>query len=938
MRTTAELREGFLAFFEEKGHLRCPSASLIPRADDHSTLFTSAGMQAQMPYFLGRETPPAPLITTAQKCFRTPDIDEVGLDGSHLTLFEMLGNFSFGQYFKEGAIELATEFVRERMRLDWDRVWATVHAGDPQLGLGPDEVTIELWQKIGMPAERIVPLPTSENFWSVGGPGPCGQDSEIYYDWGPEHGCGELDCAPGCTRCERFLEFWNLVFMDLELHADGTLTSLPAQNIDTGLGLERGSAILQDVMSVYDTDGYREIMDWIAAESGIAYGDSPAATKAHRVLADHGRGMTFLVSDGVTPSNEGRGYVLRRIIRRAVQQARRIGLDDVYRLPAVVVAQMGSAYPELRERAEEIARIVRLEEERFGETLERGLRLFDELVDRESISGEEAFTLAATYGFPLELTVELAEERGQAVDVDGYRIEMERHREVSRAGGATELQRAADFARDAGFETEFVGYSKTDVLTQLGALEELEDGLFLAKLRESPFYPAGGGQVTDQGYIELDDESGTRAELVEAYRFGDDQALLLRGEGFAAGDRVRAVVPWSVRFPTMANHTGTHLLHQSLRDVLGDHVRQAGSAVRPDKLRFDFTHEQALTVEERETVERRVNERIFENLPVHIFETPIDEARRLGAMMLFGEKYGDIVRVVEVPGFSVELCGGTHVTSTAEIGPFVILSEGSVGAGVRRIEAITSGAAWAVLDERSRELAALRIELESVRKSPQAKASAATIQPALPEPEVRSEGGVNVIVQPLEGLDADELLDLSDRYKQKHAPAAIVLGSKEDGKVHLVANFDTSVAQRVSASDVVRQAAAIVGGGGEDVRPWRVREARTRRSSPRRWPRPSGSSCQRCEGPRARLRCRAHRGRRLRCHRNDCATPRRRRTRRDTRRSLEACRDRARGRRAADRGRAAAHAARGAWRTGRSDGGLRGGVARDARRSGGDIR
>ena len=342
MRTTAELREGFLAFFEEKGHLRCPSASLVPRADDHSTLLTSAGMQTQMPYFLGREAPPAPLTTTAQKCFRTPDIDEVGLDGSHLTLFEMLGNFSFGQYYKEGAIELATEFVRERMLLDWDRVWATVHAGDPQLGLGPDEVTIELWQKIGMPAERIVPLPTSENFWSVGGPGPCGQDSEIYYDWGPEHGCGEPDCAPGCTRCERFLEFWNLVFMEFELHADGSLTPLPKQNIDTGLGLERGSAILQDVMSVYDTDGYREIMDWIAAESGVAYGDSPAAKKAHRVLADHGRGMTFLVGDGVTPSNDGRGYVLRRIIRRAVQQAQRVGLHDVYRLPAVVVAPQAS--------------------------------------------------------------------------------------------------------------------------------------------------------------------------------------------------------------------------------------------------------------------------------------------------------------------------------------------------------------------------------------------------------------------------------------------------------------------------------------------------------------------------------------------------------------------------------------------------------------------
>ena len=817
MRTTAELREGFLAFFEEKGHLRCPSASLVPRADDHSTLLITAGMQPQMPFFLGDESPPALLTTASQKVFRTVDIDEVGLDGHHLTFFEMLGNFSFGQYFKEGAIEFAREFVQDVMQLDWDRVWASVHAGDPQLKLGPDEVAIELWQRNGMPMERIVPLPTSENFWSVGGPGPCGPDSELYYDWGEEHSCGEPDCAPGCTRCPRFLEFWNLVFMAYELHADGTLTPLPKENIDTGLGLERGAAILQDVMSVYDTDGYRQIMDWIASESGVAYGDSPAATKAHRVLADHGRGMTFLVGDGVTPSNEGRGYVLRRIIRRAVQQAQRIGLQDVHRLSAVVVEQMAAAYPELPGQAEEIARVVRQEEERFGETLERGLRLFEELSGSASISGEQAFTLAATYGFPLELTAELAEERGQAVDVDGYRDAMERHREVSRAGGSTELQRAADFARDAGFETEFVGYSKTDVLTQIGALQELEDDLFLAKLRESPFYPSGGGQVTDLGWIERDDDSGLRAELVDASRFGDDQALLLRGAGFVAGDRVRAVVPWATRFPTMANHTGTHLLHQSLRDVLGDHVRQAGSAVRPDKLRFDFTHEQALTTEQREEVERRVNERVFENRPVHVFETLIDEARRLGAMMLFGEKYGDIVRVVEIPGYSTELCGGTHVTSTAEIGLFVILSEGSVGAGVRRIEAVTSGAAWAVLEERSRELGALRAELEAVRREARGRPK---IVPAEQTIEVDAAllitpvKGINVIVQPLAGLDADELLELSDRYKQQHAPAAIVLGSQEDGKVHLVANFDSSVAERVSASDVVRQAAAIVGGGG----------------------------------------------------------------------------------------------------------------------------
>src|SRR5262245_35747181 len=453
MRTSDELREGFLSFFEQRGHLRCPSYSLVPRADDDTTLLTSAGMQPQMPFFLGLEPPPAPLTTTSQKCFRTVDIDEVGLDGHHLTFFEMLGNFSFGQYFKEGAIGFAREFLLEHMKLDWERLWVTVHAGDPVMKLGPDEVAIELWQQAGMPSERIVPLPTAENFWSVGGPGPCGPDSEIYWDWGEEYGCGEPDCAPACTRCDRFLEFWNLVFMSYEQHADGTLTPLPKQNIDTGLGLERGAAILQDVRTVYETDGYQEIMGWIAAESGVAYGDSPEATKAHRILADHGRGMTFIVSDGVTPSNEGRGYVLRRIIRRAVQQGRRIGLDDVHRITNVVVSQMAEAFPELEGHAADIETTVRVAEEKFRETIERGLKLFEELADNEAISGEEAFTLAATYGFPLELTVELAEERGQAVDVDGYRQEMEQHREVSRVPGGGELQRALDFARGAGFET-----------------------------------------------------------------------------------------------------------------------------------------------------------------------------------------------------------------------------------------------------------------------------------------------------------------------------------------------------------------------------------------------------------------------------------------------------------------------------------------------------
>jgi alanyl-tRNA synthetase len=554
-------------------------------------------------------------------------------------------------------------------------------------------------------------------------------------------------------------------------------------------------------------------MDWIAEESGVAYGTSPEATKAHRVLCDHGRGVTFLVAEGVTPSNEGRGYILRRLIRRSVVQARRIGLSAVYPLPRIVIEQVGPWYPEVVENAAEIERVVRAEEERFRETLDRGMKEFDALAGGD-IGAEDAFVLAATYGFPIELTVELARERGHAVDVDGYRLEMERHREISRGTGEKGLaQRAADFAGDAGFDSEFVGYAKVDVLTQIGALEDLGDGTFLAKLRESPFYPAGGGQVTDQGFVERDGDPSVRAELVDAYRFDGDQALVFRGEGFAAGERVRAVVPWSVRFPTMANHTATHLLQAALREVLGEHVTQAGSAVRPDKLRFDFTHTAQLTSDERDAIEQRVNRAIFANHPVHTFETTLDEARKLGAMALFGEKYGDVVRVVEVPGTSTELCGGTHVRTTAEIGSFAILSEGSVGGGARRIEAVTSGEAWAALRARAEEVDALRTELDETRKQLKRKPSA---KGATADPEVKVEAvnGVNLVVDTVEGLDGDELLELSDRFKQRHAPAAVVLGSSGGGKVSLVANFDQAVAERISASDVIRGAAPLVGGGG----------------------------------------------------------------------------------------------------------------------------
>jgi alanyl-tRNA synthetase len=817
MRTTAELREGFQRFFEERGHLRVPSHSLIPPADDPSTLFVVAGMQPFKPYFLRTKEPPGPRAVSVQKCLRAggkdTDLEDVGRTDRHNSFFEMMGNFSFGDYFKDEAVDYAWEFVTGHLKLDPERLWVTVHEGNPVLGLEEDTVAIEAWKRVGVPVDRIVRL-GDDNFWKAAETGPCGPCSEIFFDRGEEHGCGEPGCQPG--HCDRFYEFYNLVFMQYDLRPGNELVPLPAQNVDTGMGVERTACVLQGVASNYDTDGFRIIMDWIEANTTVGYRESEASRKAYRVLADHGRAVTFLIADGVAPSNEGRGYICRRLLRRAIQYGQRVGLEGVYRLPAVVIEQMGDAYPELREHAAEIERVVRLEEERFRETLARGLKEFDGLAGREAISGQDAFTLAATYGFPIELTQELAEERGQPVDVDRFRELMEGHREISRAGGESTTEQLAAQIVGAGFPaSDFVGYERTDVLTAVVAAGPSEGTRQLVKLERSPFYAASGGQVSDAGYLELDGDE-RRLDVVSVLKFGDDQVLAVETGGeqlLAEGTRVRAVVDWSARFPTMANHTATHLLHAALREVLGDHVKQAGSAVRPDKLRFDFSHPQPLGPEEREQVERLVNEKVFEAIPVRTFVTPIEEARKLGAMMLFGEKYGSEVRVVEIDGFSRELCGGTHVRSTAEIGPFVILAESSVGSGARRIEAVTAGEAWAVLHGRSRELDDVRSELESARRE-------AKRRPRIEEgraevaPELEVVNGVNVIVQLVEGLDADALLDLSDRFKQRSAPAAVVLGSRENGTVHLVANFDETVAGRISAGDVVREIAPLVGGGG----------------------------------------------------------------------------------------------------------------------------
>jgi alanyl-tRNA synthetase len=807
--TTNELRAAFQGFYEERGHLRVPGHSLIPPADDLSTLFISAGMQQFKPYFLRTKEPPSPRVVSIQQCLRAggkdTDLEEVGRTERHCSFFEMMGNFSFGDYYKDEAVDFAWEWVTEVLGLEPDRLWATVHEGDPALSLGEDEVAIAAWLRKGIPAERIVRL-GKDNFWQSGEVGPCGQCSEIFYDRGEQYACGDPNCGPG--HCDRIMEIYNLVFMAYDLQPGNVLVDLPTPNVDTGNGLERTACVLQDVSSVFDTDGFRQIMDWIEAESGVAYRDSDISLRAHRVLADHGRAASFLIAEGIEPSNEGRGYICRRLLRRAIHQANRIGLHDSHRLSRVVVGQMGEAYPLLTEHADDIERVWRGEEERFSETLARGQRVFDELARRPAIDAEDAFTLAATYGFPIELTQELAEERGQPVDIDGFRALMEGHRVVSRAGGdKSELQRAAEFARGAGFESEFVGYAKLDVLTQAGAVEDLGDGTFLGKLRESPFYAESGGQITDSGEL-IHEESGAVAVLRAAHKIGDDQALVFEGNGFATGDRVRAVVTWSQRFPTMANHTATHLLHQALRDVLGDHVKQAGSAVRPDKLRFDFSHSSGLSTEERDRVERIVNEKVFEAIPVRTYVTPIEEARKLGAMMLFGEKYGDEVRVVEIGDYSRELCGGTHVRSTAEIGPFVILSEKAVGSGARRIEAVTAGEAWSVLEGRSRELNAIQTEVEQLRrdaKKPKAEAAGPDI--------VWQDRQGGVFVAEVKGARGSALRDFSDQVRQREDASAVVLASIDDGKVALVVNLDNAFAE-IDAVKIVRELGPIIGGGG----------------------------------------------------------------------------------------------------------------------------
>jgi alanyl-tRNA synthetase len=857
-----EIRDTYLSFFEQRGHKIVASASLVPSARDPSVLLTTAGMQPFKPYFLGREKPPAPRLADVQKCFRTTDIEEVGNTARHLTFFEMLGNWSFGDYFKAESIPWGWELSTQGFGMDPERIWVTVFGGDEELGLGPDEEAIEIWHGVGVPDERIVRLGREDNFWQAGPTGPCGPCSELYLDRGPEF--GDDDERPGSDG-DRFLEFWNHVFMSYDLAEDGSLTALPTRNIDTGMGLDRMAAILQDVPSVYETDHVRPLISLAEELTGHGYEEGEAVTRAMRIVADHSRGATFLLADGVVPSNEDRGYILRRIMRRAIQQGQTLGLEAPWlgRFAELTIELMGETYPELIAERETIARWVNDEEESFGRTLERGTELLERLITqaRESetswIDAADAFKLHDTYGFPYDQTKELLADEGLAVDDSGFQELMEEQRQRARTGAATAhgsedthhwVQR---FAMQ-GSPTVFVGYERLRASTGVAVAEaEVKGGAadpesilygdkeetgatgrVLLKLEESPFYAEGGGQVADAGVLRWD---GSETEVVNVFRVGDDQVIeVTPGTQLRRGTAVVALVDRETRHATMRNHTATHLLHAALRERLGNHVHQAGSSVRPDKLRFDFNHGQALSPDELRDVEDRVNEWIKASRPVRWLEMERAEAEKLGAMALFGEKYGEWVRVVEVDGVSRELCGGTHVANTAEVGIFKIASEGSSAANVRRVEAITGPAAidWfrsqeADLREAGELLGNAQDPLAGARRAAEklkeAGAGAEQAEKQLLGEEAKrlvaaadEIGGISVVISMTELADQKQLLDVANRVQSSLGGAsALVLGGGDGDKVALVSlASEGAVGRGLSAAKLVREAAAVVGGGG----------------------------------------------------------------------------------------------------------------------------
>lgn len=839
-----DIRKEFLDFFSQKDHFVHPSFSLVPE-NDKSLLLINSGMAPLKPYFMGLEKPPERRMATCQKCIRTGDIENVGKTARHGTFFEMLGNFSFGDYFKNESIQWGWEFVTQRLKMPVERLWVTVYEQDDE--------AFEIWnKKIGIPQERIVRLGKGDNFWEIG-LGPCGPCSEIYFDRGAKHGCGHVDCKPGCD-CDRYVEFWNHVFTQFDKDEDGNYNPLPKPNIDTGMGLERVACIMQEVDSIFDIDTMQHILSGVVALSGVEYGTNAKSDISIRIITDHIRSVTFMVSDGIMPSNEGRGYVLRRLLRRAAKHGKQLGIPGTFLTQLVdrVITVSGSAYPELTEKQEYIKKVIAIEEERFRETIDQGseiLKTFIEDLKKNNLSqlsGEHAFKLYDTYGFPLELTMEILEEEDMTADEAGFKEEMEKQRTRARSArhNSEEEGWKEDLFAKLGSEirSSFEGYERTEMDGKILAI--MKDGHPVEKayqndeviliLDATPFYPEGGGQVGDRGILK---NEAVQVQITDCKK-GNNERILHYGkvlEGILGVDSaIKASVDIELRRATERNHTATHLLHKTLKEILGEHVEQAGSLVTPERLRFDFTHFQALTQNELSTIEEAINKVILAGLTVQADHMPIEEAKRAGATALFGEKYGSTVRVVSIGDYSIELCGGTHIDNIAKIGLFKLIGEGGVAAGIRRIEAATGLKAYEHTKEKEKRLLDICSILKTNEKEILTKTEGLVQELKASQKEIEALKnklagnaiddilehavtiqGVKTVVYSIAGLDMESLRSLTDKLKDKIGSGLVVLGSPEQDKVNFVAMATEDVVKKgVHAGNIIKEVAKTAGGGG----------------------------------------------------------------------------------------------------------------------------
>ena len=840
-----ELRKMYLDFFESKGHLAMPSFSLVPQ-NDNSLLLINAGMAPLKPYFTGQEIPPRTRVTTCQKCIRTGDIENVGKTARHGTFFEMLGNFSFGDYFKTEAIHWSWEFLTKVLEIPEDRLYPSVYLEDDE--------AFDIWNKeIGVSKDRIFRFGKEDNFWEHGA-GPCGPCSEIYFDRGEKYGCGKPGCTVGC-ECDRYIEIWNNVFTQFENDGEGHYTELKQKNIDTGMGLERLATVMQDVDSIFDVDTIKAIRDKVCEFAGAEYGQDEKKDVSIRVITDHIRSVTFMVSDNITPSNEGRGYVLRRLLRRAARHGRLLGIKGEFlaELSKTVISESHMGYPELAERQDVILKLISVEEQNFNKTIDQGLVILNNLMaDMEKkgtkeLSGEEAFKLYDTYGFPLDLTLEILEEKGYEVDKKGFEEAMEHQRSTARNARKTTTYMGVDAnvyqTIDAAIESKFVGYdrlehtSKVSVLTTedtiVDVLKEGQTGTILVD--ETPFYATMGGQEADRGVIVTDDGARFVVEDViklQGTKIGHKGKM---GKGqIQSGQSVELKVDGVRRELTACNHSATHLMQKALQMVLGDHVSQKGSYVDPHRLRFDFTHFSPMTDEEIKKVEDIVNEQIRAALPVVTEKMTVDEAKKTGAMALFGEKYGEVVRVVKMGDFSLELCGGTHVANTKEIMSFKIISESGSAAGTRRIEALTNAGLleyYKTMEEAlsrasstlkcnpmdvESKVSSLLQEVKSLTKeNDKLKAKIAKDAAGNVTDAAEDVNGIKILAKQLEGVDMNGLRDLGDETKNKLGEALILFVSEQNGKVMLMAMAtDGAVKKGAHAGNLIREVASVVGGGG----------------------------------------------------------------------------------------------------------------------------